>query len=141
MKTQQNESYRLFKDLLDAFNQGTAEQVLALFTDEAAIEYPYAASVGSPVRLNKQEYREHLRSILPKMPGIEFSEIRVYPLEETDSYWAEVHGEAKIPETSKKYEQDYVIYFTVQDNKFSFYREYWNPQVVLGAFDGFENTK
>ncbi|MDQ3712154.1 MAG: nuclear transport factor 2 family protein, partial [Acidobacteriota bacterium] len=69
------------------------------------------------------------------------SGIRVYPVSNSDSFWAEVHGETLIPKTGKKYEQDYVMYFTVQDNKFSFYREYWNPMAVLQAFDGLENTQ
>jgi len=139
-ETQQNEGYTLFNNLLAAFNQG-AREVLSLFTDDAVIEYPYATSLGSPTRLNKQDYSEHLTFILPKMPDIRFSEIRIYPLSETDSYWAEPHGEAIIPKTGKKYQQDYVMYFTVRDKQISFYREYWNPQAVLQAFDELENTK
>lgn len=139
-KTQQNEGYTLFNDLLAAFNQG-APEVLSLFADDAVIEFPYAASLGSPTRLNKREFGEHLTFILPQMPGITFSEIRIYPLIETGSYWAETHGEAVIRETGKKYEQDYVMYFTVQDGKFSFYREYWNPQVFLQAAGESTNTK
>ena len=137
---QQNEGHTLFNDLLAAFNQG-APEVLSLFSDDAMIEFPYAATLGSPTRLNKREYGEHLTAILPQMPGITFSEIRVYPLIETGSYWAETHGEAVITETGKKYEQDYVMYFTVRDGRFSFYREYWNPQVFLQASDESANTK
>lgn len=130
----------LFNDLLAAFNQG-ADEVSSLFTDDAVIEFPYAATLGSPTRLNKRQYGEHLTVILPEMPGIAFSETRICPLIETDSYWAETHGEAVITGTGKKYEQDYVMYFTVQDGKFSFYREYWNPQAFLQASDESANTK
>jgi len=136
----QNIGYELFNKLLKAFNQ-SAEEVLSLFNDDVVIEYPYAASLGAPIRLNKQEYSAHLEFILPQMPGITFSEIRIYPLSETDSYWAETHGEAIMRETAKKYEQDYVMYFTIRDGKFGFYREYWNPQAFLQASDGLENTK
>lgn len=136
----QNIGHGLFNKLLKAFNQ-TAEEVLSLFTDDAVIEYPYAASLGAPTRLNKQEYSAHLAFILPQMPGIAFSETRVYPLSETSSYWAETHGEAVIRETGKKYEQDYVMYFTVRDGKFGFYREYWNPQAFQQASGGLENNK
>lgn len=139
-ETQQNEVHTLFNDFLAAFNRG-AREVSTLFTDDAAIEFPYAASLGSPTRLNKREYTEHLTNILPQMPGILFSETRIYPISETDSYWAETRGAATITDTGKKYEQDYVMYFTVRDGKFSFYREYWNPQVFLQASGGSANTK
>ncbi len=136
----QNIGLELFNKLLKAFNQ-TTEEVTALFDDDAVVEYPYAAALGSSSRLNKREYADHLNAILGQMPDIAFSGIRVYPVSNSDSFWAEVHGETLIPKTGKKYEQDYVMYFTVQDNKFSFYREYWNPMAVLQAFDGLENTQ
>ncbi|MDQ3712914.1 MAG: nuclear transport factor 2 family protein, partial [Acidobacteriota bacterium] len=109
----QNIGLELFNKLLKAFNQ-TTEEVTALFDDDAVVEYPYAAALGSSSRLNKREYADHLNAILGQMPDIAFSGIRVYPVSNSDSFWAEVHGETLIPKTGKKYEQDYVMYFTVQ---------------------------
>lgn len=137
---EQNIGSTLFKRLLEAFNQGT-EQVLLLFNDDAVIEYPYAGALGAPTQLDKQKYQDHLTSILPQMPGIAFSEIRIYPVTDGKSFWAETRGETRIPQTGKKYEQDYVMYFEVENGKFSFYREYWNPQAVLQAFDGSEKAQ
>lgn len=139
-ENKQNLGSELFNKLLAAFNQG-AEQVLLLFNDDAVIEYPYAPTVGAPSRYNKREYADYLTSILGQMPDIAFTNRRVYPVSNSDSFWAEVHGEVVIPQTGKKYEQDYVMYFTVQDGKFSFYREYWNPQAFLQAFEGLENIQ
>ena len=136
----QNLGLELFNKLLKTFNQ-KAEDVTALFDDDALIEYPYAAAMGVKPQLNKREYADHLNAILGQMPDIAFSNVRVYPIANSDSFWAEVHGEVVIPKTGKKYEQDYVMYFTVRDSKFSFYREYWNPVAVLQAFDGLENIQ
>lgn len=133
-ENKQDTTSELFDRLLTAFNQG-AEQVLSLFDDEAVIEYPYAAAVGSRSQLNKLEYADHLNAILGQMPDIAFTDKRIYPISNSESFWAEVHGEVIIPQTGKKYVQDYVMYFTVRDDKFSFYREYWNPQAFLQAFD------
>lgn len=130
----------LFDKLLKAFNQ-KAEDVTALFNDDAFIEYPYAGAVGAQTRLNMQEYANHLNAILGQMPDITFTDIRVYPVSNSDSFWAEVHGEVLIPKTGKKYEQDYVMYFTAQNGKFIFYREDWNPQAFLRAFNESENTQ
>ena len=138
IENKQNTGLELFDKLLAAFNQNP-EQVLLLFSDDAVVEYPYAAALGSSSRYNKREYSDHLNFIMGQMPDIAFTDRRVYPISNSDSFWAEVHGEVLIPKTGKKYVQDYVMYFTVRDNKFSFYREYWNPQAFLQAFDESQN--
>ncbi|MBC3789284.1 nuclear transport factor 2 family protein [Spirosoma utsteinense] len=132
MKTNPNQGQALFQTLLDAFNQDW-QTVIDLFTDDAFIEYPYAPSIGVPARFNKDNYRAHLQSILPQMPGIAFSNVRVYPLQQPYTYWAEVHGETTMPATGNLYRQDYVMFFTIAGNQFSSYREYWNPVAFLQA--------
>ncbi|WP_077923231.1 nuclear transport factor 2 family protein [Spirosoma sp. 209] len=132
MKTNPNQGQALFQTLLDAFNQDW-QTVIDLFTDDAFIEYPYAHTIGVPARLNKDNYRAHLQNILPQMPGIAFSNVRVYPLQQPYTYWAEVHGETTMPATGNLYRQDYVMFFTIAGNQFSRYREYWNPVAFLQA--------
>jgi uncharacterized protein len=74
---QSNTGETLFKRLLEAFNQGAAE-VVALYTEDATVEYPYAASLGSASKLNMSEYFNHLKGGLEQMPDIVFSNVRVY---------------------------------------------------------------
>ena len=135
---QPNIGQTLFNRLLEAFNQGAAE-VVALYTEDATVEYPYAASLGSSAKLNMREYENHLKGGLEQMPAIKFSNVRVYQTTESNSFWAEVHGETVIPKTGKLYSQDYVMYFEVADGKFGFYREYWNAVPVMEAFGGGES--
>jgi uncharacterized protein len=137
---QSNVGEILFNNLLAAFNQGAAA-VVALYMEDAAVEYPYAASLGSAAKLNMSEYFNHLQGGLEQMPDIEFSNVRVYQTTESNAYWAEVHGETVIPKTGKIYRQDYVMYFKVTDDKFSFYREYWNAVPVMNAFGGGDSFK
>ena len=135
---QSNIGETLFNRLLEAFNQGAAE-VVALYTEDATVEYPYAASLNSASKLNVEEYFNHLKGGLEQMPDIKFSNIHVYQTTASNSYWAEVHGETVIPKTGKLYQQDYVMYFEMTDGKFSFYREYWNAVPVMNAFGGGES--
>lgn len=138
---QSNIGQTLFSRLLKAFNQGAAE-VVALYNEDATVEYPYAASLNSAAKLNMREYFNHLKGGLEQMPDIVFSNARVYQTTESDSYWAEVHGETIVPKTGKLYQQDYVMYFKITDDKFSFYREYWNAVPVMNAFgaESFQET-
>ena len=137
---QLNDGQALFNDLLAAFNQGAA-QVLALYTEDATVEYPYAASLGSASKLNMRDYENHLKGGLEQMPDIRFSDVRVYQTIEPNAFWAEVHGETVVPKTGKLYRQDYVMYFETRDRKFSFYREYWNAVPVMDAFGGGDSFK
>lgn len=131
---------QLFNELLAAFGKNAAE-VIALYADDAIIEYPYAASFGMPARLDKAEYEKHLKSGLEQMPDLKFSNIRVYQTVDPNQYWAEAHGETVIARTGKLYEQDYVMFFRVENGKFSFYREYWNAMPVLDAFGNADDVQ
>ena len=96
--------------------------------------------MGMTARLTREDYREHLDQILVNMPEIKFSSLRVFPLQQTNSYWAEVHGETTIPTTRALYQQDYIIYFEMDNNKFSYYKEYWNVLPVLKTLLPTEET-
>lgn len=130
---------QIYEALLTAFGIGV-DAVIALFNEDAIVEFPYAPSVGAAGKQNMQAYRNHLEGGLKNMPNLKFSEISVYPLEEQDAYWAEAHGETTILSTGLFYQQDYVMYFELKDGKFSLYREYSNPLPALKAFGGAQAT-
>lgn len=128
-----NPGEQLLRNLLTAFHTGV-DDVLLLFAEQALIEYPYAASVGTPARLTRDEYGQYLTRVLPQVPDLRFSEVRVYPLREPSHYVAEMYAAATVPGTGRPYAQDYVLFFTVADGRFTHYREYWNPIPWLRAF-------
>ena len=130
---QTNSGQTLLQELLAAFARG-ADATVALFADEATVEYPYAPSLGAPAHLDRDAYYRHLQAILPRMPALRFTNLRVYPLQESGAYWAEVHGEATIPGSTLPYQQDYVLHFTVQNGRFHTYREYWNPLLFTQSY-------
>lgn len=120
MTIKRNNGYPHLEPLLAAFNQGT-DAVLNLYNEDATVTYPYAASLGKPFIFTMDEYKKHLDHMLGSMPDISWTGLKVYELKEKESYWAEVHGETSIPKTNTLYQQDYVIYFTLKNGKFSEY--------------------
>lgn len=122
----------IFNNLLLAFSFN-ADSVIRLFNKDAIIEFPYASSLGTAERLNNQEYYNYLKGGLPNMPNIKFQNIKVYPTI-NNAYWAEAHGEVKIPRTGKLYKQKYVMYFILKEGKISLYREYWDSIAGQKAF-------
>ncbi len=135
----QNQGEMMYDKLLKALNQN-ADAVIELFHPEAIIEFPYAVSLGTASKMNFKEWHNYLKGGLPNMPNIHFDNARVYEINK-NTYWAEVHGETKVPSTNKMYIQDWVMHFTLKDDKFNFYKEYWNPSVVTKAFGGEEAMK
>lgn len=129
----------IFEKLLKAFNQ-CADEVVNLFDSEANIEFPYARALGTPSKLNLNAYYNYLKVGLPKMPDIKFEKLKLYKVDK-GAYWAEVRGSALIPSTGKLYIQNYVMYFTLKENKISFYKEYWNPVAAMEAFGNQDTIK
>ena len=140
MTVKKNDGYQHLEALLTAFNQGT-EAVLNLYNENAIVKYPYAASLGLPFSFTMDEYKKHLDHMLGSMQSISFTGLQVYELKEKESYWAEFHGETRIPNTNALYQQDYVIYFTLENGKFSEYKEYWNVLPVLKSLLGSEEAQ
>lgn len=139
---EKNQGSILLEKLLSAFSEN-AEEVIELFNEDAVIEFPYAVSAGVPDRrkINKDIYIKHINAGLKNMLNLKFSDIRVYPMQETGGYWAEVHGEATIASTGLPYAQDYVMHFKVSENKFQHYKEYWDPVPGLKSFGGHSGSK
>ena len=140
MTVKKNNGYQHLEALLAAFNKGT-DAVLNLYNEDATVTYPYAASLGKPFFFNMADYKKHLDNMLASMPGISWTGLKVFELKEEGSYWAEVHGETTIPNTKALYQQDYVIYFTLKNGKFSEYKEFWNVLPVLKTLLGSEEAQ
>lgn len=127
---------RLLEQLLHGFHTADIPLVLSCFAADATIEYPYAAQLGSPTRLDVAAYAQHLHRVLPHMPGLVFSHVRLAHDLAQGVHWAEAHGEAPVPNTDHTYRQDYVIRFELANGVFRHYREYWNQLATREAFGG-----
>jgi ketosteroid isomerase-like protein len=130
----------IYHALLKAFSVG-AEEVSRLFHDDAIIEYPYAPSLGTPARLDKESLHTYLAGALPNMPDLTFSNVTVYPLQGKDAFWAEALGECIILSTGLPYRQNYVMYFELKDGLFGNYREYWDLLAIKQAFGSNGNVQ
>ncbi|MFP2895184.1 nuclear transport factor 2 family protein [Corallococcus sp. 4LFB] len=115
------------------------ERWLALFTDDAVVEFPYAPSLGGPARLEgSSAIRAYFASITQHFQGLTFTNARRYPGADGQTGWLEVHGTATLQPGNLPYEQDYVMRIQVRDGRIAHYREYWNPLAApRGTFESF----
>jgi uncharacterized protein (TIGR02246 family) len=118
------------------------ERWLELFTDDAVVEFPYAAGLELPQRLEGREAIRRYFADTPKhFQGLVFTNVRRYRTADPDVALAEAHGSATIAVTGSGYEQDYVMLVKTRDGRISLYREYWNPIPGLRAFGGEQNLR
>lgn len=128
---------RVFQQLLLGFQTADWPTVLACFTQEATIEYPYAPQLGTAARLQGQPAISHyLHHALQGMPALVFSQLRLAHDVVQGVHWAEVHCEAPVPGTDRTYCQDYVMRFELRGEQIQHYREYWNQLAAREAFGG-----
>lgn len=112
---------------------------LALFADDAVVEFPYAASLGRSGRLDgKAAIDAYFRGTPGSFRDLTFRDLRRFPGTDPDLAVAEVHGSAVIGPTNRRYEQDYVMLLRTRNGKIVWYREYWNPLPAIEAFGGID---
>lgn len=128
---------RVFQQLLLGFQTADLPTVLACFTEDATIEYPYAPQLGTAARLQGQPaISNYLHHALQGMPALVFSQLRLAHDVAQGVHWAEVHCEAPVPGTDRTYRQDYVMRFELRGEQIQHYREYWNQLAAREAFGG-----
>lgn len=113
------------------------ERWLALFADDAVVEFPYAPSLGQARALvGKRAIADYFRRTPAVFRGLSFRDLRVHATTSPDVAVAEVHGSATLAPGGQAYEQDYVLIVEQRGGEIVRYREYWDPAVVLAAFGG-----
>jgi hypothetical protein len=117
------------------------EPWLALFADDAVVEFPYAAGTGLPARLQgKDAIRDYFARAPEVFQNFAFRDVRRYATGNPDVAIAEAHGSATIATTSRPYEQDYVLFVECRDGAIVRYREYWNPLAAQASFGGLDHV-
>jgi ketosteroid isomerase-like protein len=117
------------------------EPWLALFADDAVIEFPYAAGMGVPARLQgKDAIRSYFARATQVFQNFSFRDVRRHATPDPNLAIAEAHGSATIATTSRPYEQDYVFFVECRDGLIVRYREYWNPVAAHESFGGVDRV-
>lgn len=108
----------------------------SIIGEEIVWELVYAASLGHPSRLNGQaEVFHHAGWFAGAVENFRFFDLRLYPLSDESSLFAEVKGEGIIKSTGKLYQQDYLVLVRASEGKITFLREYFDPVKAAKALN------
>ncbi|MEG4457547.1 nuclear transport factor 2 family protein [Microcoleus sp. N9_A1] len=132
---------QLLTDHLALIGKDT-EAWINLFAEDAVVEFPYAAALNAPERIEgKSAIYNHMKKMVAQMQDLVFTNVCEYQTSNPNVLFAEVHGEAEIVATGRHYQQDYVMRLETKDGKIVHYREYWNPVPVIDAMGDTQNLR
>ncbi len=119
---------------LDLMVQGDVAAWLALWSDDAVFEYPFAPP-GYPSEVRGIEaITRHFQNFPEFIRFFEFSDVTMHAQMDPERLITEFACRGEMVATGKPYYQKYIGVLHMTGGKISHYRDYWNPLVVLGAF-------
>ncbi|TWI57410.1 hypothetical protein IQ22_00626 [Pseudomonas duriflava] len=112
------------------------ERWKTLIADSLIWELPFAPTLGHPARLEgRSQVLEHVGWFVGAVENFRFYDLRIHPGANPQEASAEVKAEGLIKPTGRTYEQDYVLFVRVENGKFTFIREYFDPVRAAVALD------
>lgn len=118
---------------LELVVQADIPRWLALWSDDAVFEYPFAPP-GYPSEVRgKEAISNHFKDFPDFIRFFEFTEVQMHPMLDPEMLITEFACRGEIVATGKPYHQKYIGVLEMTGGKISRYRDYWNPLVFLDA--------
>ena len=104
------------------------ERWKTLIADDLLWELPFAPTLGHPARLiGRDAVLAHVGWFVGAVENFRFFDLKIHPGATPSEASAEVKAEGLIKPTGRIYQQDYVLFVRVENDKLAFIREYFDP--------------
>lgn len=120
----------ILQSVLDAM--GDADSVVAHYTDDYALELPYAHPDNPDRTEGKELVRERLVQAF-KVFRFTLHITEVYPCSDPDLVIAEYISHGEVIPTGRRYSNRYIGLWRFREGKVCFTREYYNPETSRAA--------
>lgn len=102
-------------------------------SDEMALEFPYAKSVGMPTAVSgRDNVIAYLDSVFSMIEGLTFRDIEAYPMQDQDMVLLTYKG-LSAPAGRPVYDQTYITIMRFCEGRLIYFREYWDTTTVRDA--------
>ncbi|GAA3385920.1 nuclear transport factor 2 family protein [Streptomyces racemochromogenes] len=108
---------------------------VGLWAEGGVMEFPFAPP-GLPRRLDGREaIAGYMRPYPERIDLHDFPEadLRIHGTTDPRTVVAEMRGVGRWVEDGRPFDMTYIAVVTVEDGRFTSYRDYWNPLAVLDA--------
>ncbi|MGR4880508.1 nuclear transport factor 2 family protein [Streptomyces sp. LARHCF249] len=103
---------------------------VSLWADHGVMEFPFAPP-GRPERLEGREaIAAYMRDYPDHIDLHDFPDVRIHESTDPGTIVVEMRGVGRLVETGGPFDMAYIAVVTVQDGRFTSYRDYWNPLAV-----------
>ncbi|MFJ9815392.1 nuclear transport factor 2 family protein [Streptomyces sp. NPDC101151] len=103
---------------------------VGLWAEDGVMEFPFAPP-GWPERLEGREaVADYMRDYPDHIDLHGFPEVRIHETTEPGTVVVEMRGVGRLVETGNPFDMTYIAVVTVEDGRFTSYRDYWNPLAV-----------
>ncbi|MFF4470033.1 nuclear transport factor 2 family protein [Streptomyces sp. NPDC001599] len=104
---------------------------VGLWADDGVAEFPFAPD-GRPRRLEGREaVAAYMRHYPDHIDLHDFPELRIHETTDARTVVVEMRGVGRLVRTDAPFDMTYIVVVTVEDGRFTSYRDYWNPLAVM----------
>ncbi len=104
---------------------------VGLWADDGLMEFPFAPD-GRPRRLEGREaVAAYMRPYPDHIDLHAFPELRIHETTDARTVVVEMRGVGRLVRTGAPFDMTYIAVVTVEDGRFTSYRDYWNPLALL----------
>ncbi|TXS46269.1 nuclear transport factor 2 family protein [Streptomyces sp. uw30] len=106
---------------------------IGLWAEDGVMEFPFAPP-GWPARLEGREaIADYMRPYPDHIDLHDFPEadLRIHRTSDPQTIVVEMRGIGRQVETDRPFDMRYIAVVTVEEGRFTSYRDYWNPLAVL----------
>ncbi len=122
----------LAEEFLRGLTSKNLETVMALWTDEGVMEFPFAPDGSSKRFVGKAAIAQTLSSAFKVRTEMDFPEVKLYPMDNTNMAVVEFRGKMTLS-SGQPYNNQYIALVEAKDGRLVLFREYFNPLVDLQA--------
>ncbi|WP_406511508.1 nuclear transport factor 2 family protein [Streptomyces sp. NBC_00161] len=110
---------------------------VGLWAEHGSMEFPFAPP-GWPGQLEGREaIAAYMRDYPDRIDLHDFPELRIHETTDPGTIVVEMRGVGRVVATGSPFDMTYIAVVTVQDGRFTSYRDYWNPLAVQEPGIGF----
>ncbi|MGW6735933.1 nuclear transport factor 2 family protein [Streptomyces sp. NPDC055013] len=103
---------------------------VGLWADDGVMEFPFAPP-DWPERLEGREaVAAYMRDYPDHIDLHGFPDLRIHETTDAGTFVVEMRGVGRMVATGGPFDMTYIAVVTVQDGRFTSYRDYWNPLAV-----------
>ncbi|MFD0120400.1 nuclear transport factor 2 family protein [Streptomyces virginiae] len=103
---------------------------VGLWAEHGVMEFPFAPA-GRPRRLEGREaVAAYMRDYPDHIDLHDFPDLLIHETTDPSTIVVEMRGVGRLVATGNPFDMTYIAVVTVQDGRFTSYRDYWNPLAV-----------